>query len=95
MTTLDRPRHILSYSCLFEVSFYVVGKLVEKATIHSYTLETKISFYLREDQLQSRSFDHEKRYKSHIGQNNLIKPFLPLYIKETNKPYMHQRINWD
>ena len=49
MAILDRPRHILSYSCLFEVSFYVVGKLVEKATIHSYTLETKINFYLREN----------------------------------------------
>ena len=68
MTILDRPRHILIYSCPFEVFFCVIGKLAEKATIHSYTLETKISFYLRENQLQSRLLDHEKCYKSQILQ---------------------------
>ena len=94
MTILDRPRHILIYSCPFEVFFCVIGKLAEKATIHSYTLETKISFYLREDRLQSRQLDYEKHSKSHIKQNNLINSFLPLYIEETNKSYMHQRIKW-
>ena len=63
-----------------------------KRPIHSYNLETKISFHLRENQLQSKSLDHEKHFKSHIRQNNPINPFLPLYIEETYKPYMHQRI---
>ena len=95
MTSLDRPHHILSYSYPFKVFFFVVGKLAEKKDIiHSYTLKTKINFHLRENQVQSRPLDHEKCSKSHIGQSNLMNPFLFLYIEETNKPYMCQRIKW-
>ena len=54
MTSLDSTHHILSYSCPFEVFFCIVGKLAKKATIHSYTLKTKINFYHRKNQLQSR-----------------------------------------
>jgi len=31
-------------------------------------------------------FYHEKHFKCHVGQNNLMNPFLPLYIEETTKP---------
>ena len=46
MKTLDKPHHILSYSCPFEVFFCVIGKVDEKATIYSHSLETKIKISL-------------------------------------------------
>ena len=44
------------------LSVWDVVCVVEKVTIHSYTLEIKISFYLRENQLQGKSLDHEKPF---------------------------------
>ena len=35
MTTLERSRHILSYSCLFKVLFALLESLLKKVTIHS------------------------------------------------------------
>ena len=54
MTTLERLHHILSYSCLFEVLFASLENLLKKLQFIHNTIETKISFYLRENKLQSR-----------------------------------------
>ena len=43
---LERPCHILSYSCLFDVLFASLKSLLKKIIVHSHTLKIKISFYL-------------------------------------------------
>ena len=49
MKTLERPHCILSYTHSFKVLFATLESLTKKVTIHSYTLQTKISFYLKEN----------------------------------------------
>ena len=94
MTIIDTPHHIFSYRYPFEVFFAQLEILLKKLQFICTPQKPKSASILDKNQLQSRSLDNEKYCKCHIGQNNLMNPFLPLYIEETNKPYMHQKIKW-
>ena len=78
----ENPRKTMSYLELYSLIqgvICIVRKLAVKATILPYSLETKI------DPIVGHMIK-KNTFKSHIGQNNFMNPFLPIYIEETTKP---------
>lgn len=64
----------------------VNGKLVVKATIHLYTLETKLDPYLSEIDHKLGHMIMKNMFKSHIEQNNFMNLFILIYREKATKP---------
>ena len=87
ITTIDRSRHILSYSYLFEVFFFLRRwKVVGKATIHSYILTSKSTSILEKISSKVNHLIMKNTLCPTLDKINLMNPFLSLYIEESNKP---------